>query len=208
MRKNGALFLVLAMTVLATSGCAENPVKETMALFETKPPVELISYRDPYFPQTIGMAFDECVYRHDLGGDLHMIARRSRPGPAADSGPIEEFVYVHVFWQPNTGRTIARSSTSNAIIRYVVIDDSGAAAYSGTGFVYPKSRLDGQLTVRIESSGLALTAKTHDAKDTLGTIKLTGSLVAREEAQRTVGLQREIDLDLAAPSQNADKSVR
>lgn len=156
--------------------------------------VELVSYSDPQAPQSYHVDFETCGYRIAGGDDLH-IAGRTHPVPqSTGDDAVSEYLHVHLYWKPNPGKTFANSSTTNATLRYVVATADGAAVYAGTGFAYPKQRRDGRLQVNIESARLHLESSRGDVPDFLGNAKLTGTLVAADDAHTTAQIVREIEL--------------
>ena len=156
--------------------------------------IELISYKDPYFPEPYTVVFDECAYRQDADGDLHIVGRASVEPDDYQAGPLTQLIYVHVFWQPKPGVTFANATTTTAIIRYVIVSADGTATYSGTGFTCPKSRKGRQLQVPIEAANLRLESRFGDAPEWLGDARLSGVLWAEEDAHTAVDLMRALEL--------------
>lgn len=68
--------LVVPLLVLLLWGCAASEVR-------------LVSYLDPYFPETYELRFDEVVYWQSATGDLHIVAVRVPPGRRGAT-PAEE----------------------------------------------------------------------------------------------------------------------
>jgi hypothetical protein len=102
-----------------------------------------------------------------------------------------------MYWKPKPGKTYAESSTTNAVLRYVVASHDGVVTYGGTGFVYPKRGHDGRLRVSIESARLQLDSLDGEVPDFLGQASLTGKLVAADDAGSAARMVREMELLLA-----------
>lgn len=179
----GTLWTTLALLAGVQAGCGLS----TSTL-------ELKSYRDPYFPEHYQVEFADCVYRVAPGGDIHVVGHTERSEADAPADPLTQSLHVHIYWQPHPGKTHAESSTSDAVLRYVVATDSGVAVYSGTGFAYPKSRRDGRIEVRIESARLRLESQSGDVPDVLGDTRVTGRLIATNDPAQAAALVRESEL--------------
>ena len=156
--------------------------------------IELISYKDPYFPEPYTVVFDECAYRQDADGDLHIVGRTSVEPDDYQAGSLTQLIYVHVFWQPKPGVTFANATTTTAIIRYVIVSAEGTTTYSGTGFTCPKGRRGRKLKVPIETANLRLESHFGDAPELLGDARLSGVLWAEENAHAAVDLMRTLEL--------------
>jgi hypothetical protein len=163
---------------------------------QSKPAIELVSYKDPYFPEHVSANFPTIVYRRDAGGDLHVVAQRTTPSGGEAGSELTELLYVHVFWMPRPGKTHSDSSASNAVLRYVVRSEPGAVVYIGTGFVYPTLRRNGELVARVESAELRLESRAGSPSDFLGDLRLTGELAARDAPGEALALIREMNLEV------------
>ena len=163
--------------------------------------IELVSYKDPYFPEVYTVEFSECAYQVDAGGDYHFVGRTTREPEDGASGPITQLLYVHVFWKPRPGKTFTDKTNNDATIRYAIITDSGVAVYAGTGFVYPKrKRFGSDVVARLERARLRLESLVGQAPELLGDARLTGKLVANQDANLTVDVRRELELHAAGAS--------
>lgn len=161
--------------------------------------LELVSYKDPYFPERYTLVLDECAYDVDAGGDYHIVGRSSdQPDP--DAGPVEQLLHVHLFWRPRPGKTHDNPTSVDAVIRYVIATHDGLAVYSGTGFIYPKrDRVSDTIRAAVENARLRLVEQRGQPPDLLGEARLTGTLAARDDANAAVNLMRTLDL-LTAPA--------
>jgi hypothetical protein len=163
--------------------------------------LDLTSYKDPYFPETYHVEFDECAYYAGPSGDYHIVGRARHIPEENSGGEITQLMHVHLFWHPRPGKTFANSSTVDATIRYAILTGQGAAVYAGTGFVYAsKRRLSDKLAVEIENARLRLEVVEGDAPDLLGAARVVGELVAKEDATMAADLRRELEL-LASPDE-------
>jgi hypothetical protein len=160
--------------------------------------VKLVSYRDPYFPETYRVKFQQCAFRSDASNDVHIAARAVSNADSPDD-QITQYLHVHMFWQPRPGRTAVEDTMTDATIRYVVVTRTGTAVYAGTGFVFPK-REGKSLIAAIESANLRLLTRVGEVPELLGDARLTGKLVARQDEHATVDTVRELDLRAAGPS--------
>lgn len=154
--------------------------------------VELRSFRDPYFPEPYQLDLPGCVYRLDAGRDIHVAGKtHSADGP---HGSVTQYLHVHIYWKPNPGKTPADDSTSNALVRYVVVTPKGAAEYLGTGFAYPAGKPGKRLTVKLESVYLRPELVEGEVPDLLGQTHLSGQLVANCQPTAAAQLIRESEL--------------
>jgi len=155
--------------------------------------LRLASYKDPYFPERFQMTPDECVFRRDPSGDVQIAGRASYVGP--DGARIEQIFHIHVFWTPRPGKTFDNPTSTNATIQYLVETPGGTVVYSGAGFAYArKKRFRHDLYISVESGRLAPSFHRGEAPDLLAQTRITGELVAREDAARTVELRRDLSL--------------
>lgn len=155
--------------------------------------LELVSYKDPYSPETYVLALDECAYYVDPGGDYHLLGRASEDDGDGDSA--DHLLHVHLFWKPRPGKTFDNETSIDATIRYAIVTSNGASVYAGTGFVYPKKRRMGdQITAEIEVARLRLVSQTGDVPEILGDSRVSGTLAAENNAGLAIDLLREIDV--------------
>lgn len=155
--------------------------------------VKIKSYKDPYFPETYGVNFDECVFRTDAGGDYHLVALAIRQ--TEGGGEIRQYLDVHVYWKPVPGKTPSNPSTLDATLCYTIQSPSGVAIYRGSGFVYlKKRRWSDKLIGALESGSLRLDTQIGGTAEFIGDSTITGTLIARPDSNRAVDLMREIEI--------------
>lgn len=153
--------------------------------------VEVVSYRDPYFPETFVMRPTTCTYRTDTGGDVHILASAQHN----DAEQVRnEYLHVRIYWQPRLGTTWADSSTSNALLEYAVAEADGLAIYRGTGFVFAEQLRDGRIEANIESARLQLDRTQGNLPDFLGAAALSGHLLAKHDDYAAAQTLREMEL--------------
>ena len=161
--------------------------------------LQLTSYKDPYFPEIYDVQLADCAYYVGPGGDYH-IAGRALHEPEDGGSSIAQLVHVHMFWKPWPGKTFDNPSTVDAIIRYAIVTDRGAAIYAGTGFVFSrKRRMSDDVVVEIEAARLQLESETGDPPELLGSARLAGKLVAKDNPSLAVDLRRQLDLRAGPP---------
>ena len=174
--------LVLVLPIAAQLGC-RGPVST----------VQFVSYKDAYFPETYRVVLPGCAYWIDAGHDIHVVGRADRPD-SDGKGPVRQYLHVCIYWKPHPGKTHADSSTSDALLRYVVAGDNGVAVYTGTGFAFPKEQRGGRLEVDIESARLRLESLSGDLPDVLGDAHVTGKLIVDKDPGKAAQLIRESEL--------------
>lgn len=157
--------------------------------------LKLTSYKDPYFPETYEVELTQCAYYVDPGGDYHIVGRATHTPQDGTGGTIAQLLHVHLFWRPRPGKTFDNPSAVDATIRYAIVTKQGAALYCGTGFVYPQMRrLSDDVLVKIEVARLRPEAQVGEPPELLGPARLSGKLVAAEDASLAVDLRRQLDL--------------
>jgi hypothetical protein len=180
--------LALLMSVLFLSACA----RPTASL-------QLTSYKDPYFPETYDVKLADCAYYVGPGGDYHIAGRASHT-PDDGGGAITQLLHVHMFWKPWPGKTFDNPTTVDATIRYAIVTERGAAVYSGTGFVYPKKRrFSDDVIAKVEVARLSLESESGDPPELLGSARLAGKLMAKDDASLALDIRRQLDLRAGSP---------
>lgn len=161
--------------------------------------LELISLKDPYFPEKYTVSLDRCVYRQTPGGDVDIVGHMQRVA-SGETAAGEQYVHIHLFWTPRPGKTFDNPSSVDAVVRYLVVTPSGVTSYSGAGFAFPQRRsLGSDLVVRLESARLRPETETESENEILGEARVTGRLIARRDDQVAVDLMREAELVVAQP---------
>lgn len=179
---------LLGLVALATTGCIR-PSR-----------LDLVSFKDPYFPEKFTLSLDQCVYREAPGGDFDIVGHAERP--AVDNTPAsEQFLHIHLFWKPRPGKTYDNPSSVDAIVRYTIVTPNGTRIYSGAGYAYPeRPRFGPDLLVKLESARLRPADGAADAPDEiLGETRATGTLAVTRDDQAAVDLIREAELVANTP---------
>ena len=178
--------LCLGLAVGLAAGCAvgcQGPVSR----------LELASYADPYFPEHSTVEFQNCAYRIDAGGDIHIVGRHDTQ---AESGRVtmRQNLHVDIYWKPYPGRTPVDPTMTDALVRYVVATPEGVATYAGTGFVFPKTTPGRTIEVDLESARLRLETTTGSLGDVLGETHVTGKLAAKHDPGTAAKLSHDLEL--------------
>ncbi|MCP4758196.1 MAG: hypothetical protein GY894_09050 [Planctomycetes bacterium] len=88
-----------------------------------------------------------------------------------DSGQI---LHVEMLFPPMPGETPIDSDATNLSIRYILISNGEVGIYEGGGFGYPiGGHESGNMSLRVEPSGLVLTEATEGFVDLLSPARLT-----------------------------------
>lgn len=157
--------------------------------------VELKSYKDAYFPENHAIAFDECVFRKDAGGDFVVVGYLGAWQPPDLDHPVEQWLEIRTFWQPKPGKTRDNPTGTSATLRLILSDASGRVVYSGAGFVYPSTvRFSKKMQFSIEGAELSPESTTGDTREFLGDIRINGKITAEADEYRAVDLSRQVDL--------------
>lgn len=158
-----------------------------------RPRVELVSYDDPYFPETFTVDLGTCVYRRDAAGDYHVAGIQTRAGEDGAS-EVRQYLCIRMFWHPRPGKTGDDPTTANATVRYAIVTQAGVAVYEGTAYAYPhRRRWDDRVRIDIEGGHLRLVSAVGDAPDLLGQARIRGRLFARANSGRTVEYMNMVD---------------
>ncbi len=156
--------------------------------------VRLISYKDPYFPERVEVRLSDCAYWTDPGGDIHAAARA---GSLVAGQAVTHYLHVHIFWHPRPGKTWADQTTTDALLRYVVVAPDGVLVYCGTGFALPRKKLGRELRIDLELARLKLDSRSGELADIFGDFRLSGTLHARHAPAAAANLIREAELAAA-----------
>jgi hypothetical protein len=176
---------VVGLFVLLSLGGCKRPIGE----------LELTAYKDPVSPQTFDVKLWEGAYYVEPGGDYHIVGRSvHQPAGGAGTGEITQLVHIHMFWRPRPGKTFANSSMIDAVLRYAIVTDQGAALYDGTACVFVKKTYGGKLKITLEGGRLQLSAQDGTAPEILGAARVEGELTAGPDSSLALQLRREIDL--------------
>lgn len=160
----------------------------------------LTSYRDPYFPESYELHPDTCVYRKDRSGDYHVLAHSVHAAEGESTQPVEQWMHVHVYWRPRPGKTVDDPSSLDATLTYVVSSGDTKSSYSGSAFAYPdKARYSDDLILSIEGARMT-PASAPPTGELLGATRVVGKVRAQSDATRSVDLQRQMQLMMAAMS--------
>lgn len=170
--------LTLAAAAGFCAGCAQSAVT-------------FVSYKDPYFPEPYRVAFKDCAYWIDAGGDIHAVGRATQE---TESGTLTQYLHVRLFWRPKPGKTFTNSTATDATLRYVVAGDNGTVTYAGTGFAFPKQKFGGAMEFGIESGYLRIESHTGEVPDLFGDTRLSGTFVAHKDAGTAANMIRDAQL--------------
>ena len=162
--------------------------------------ISIVSFADPYFPETSNIEMGRACYHADPSGDIHLACQTT--GKAESNDQSAAFLRVHVYWRPKPGKTHDDPTSADATIRYLVLTPQGARLYTGSAFVFPQIQRSGLLTARIESARLRPASTEGQAPDSLGEAKLSGVLTARPDRSGTIELAGE--MNRAAPQVQPD----
>lgn len=176
------MLVMIGGVAIAASGCiASSSV------------VHLTSYKDPYFPESYDVTLSTCAFDEGPTGDLEVVGHVD-DARVADM-PLGQYLHVHVYWKPRPGRTFVNSSTANAVLRYLVVAENGAALYSGTGFAYLRKRKHDQpLRLELESGRLGLEWRDGELPDFLGKASITAEMRAADDPATAAAILREMEL--------------
>ena len=127
--------------------------------------LQITSYRDPYFPESFRVVFDQAAYRVDPGGD-HQIVARSTRSDAAAAGRSSSFCMC-TSSETRPGKT--HDDASGVDAHAVVVASTPARVFSDR-FVY--LRATGVAVAEIES-GRCIGARVGNLPEVLST-RVTG----------------------------------
>ncbi|MGE3181912.1 MAG: hypothetical protein AB7N71_09795 [Phycisphaerae bacterium] len=152
----------------------------------------MISYQDPYFPETRNLNFRRVFFYEGHTGDRHVVAD-SRSADGAETESSVQMLHLHLIWKPRPGRTYANRTTSDATFVFVTTNPQATVAYEGTGFVYPEIQRDGTLRLKIENGRLRPKMVSGTSGDAIADLRIVGELFAQENRAETINLRRWVD---------------
>lgn len=155
--------------------------------------VQLISLKDPYFPEKIEFFAQECVHHVEPGRDVRVMAHHEGAlGEVADG--TQQWLELRLFWRPNANTTPVNNSSIDVTMRLVVASDEGVLVYSGTGWVYPDDvRFNKPQKLRIETGRLTLETRSGSLTDFLGNARVQGTLHSKPDDAAAIGLLRDME---------------
>lgn len=180
---------MLGLAVLALIGAAGCGARSQL---------RITSYIDPPFPENYSFEPTECAQWIDAGGDLHIVATATRLGSGSAAKAITQILHIQMYWKPYPGKTPANRTATDATLRYVVFTPEGAAAYTGTGFVYATQPRFGPLKVDLERAELRPAEHTADFTDILGEMHVAGRLRPAKNQNRAIAMIRQADVAVAS----------
>lgn len=152
--------------------------------------IQAISLSDE--PVVLSANFTTAYYAHDPTGEATFMLC-DVPLDKLLSGEIDsgQILHVDVIWLPKAGMTPMDPSSTNAIIRYVVIANGEVGVYGGAGFALPNNDPGvSALTLTIRDASIQLLEATPGFADLLSPGQITGTLTATHNAQRTQQMRR------------------
>jgi len=93
-----------------------------------------------------------------------------------ENGDIQngQILHIEMLFPPRAGETPIDPAATNLSLRYIVISNNEVGVYEGGGFGYPiGGHEDGEMSLRVEPSGLALAEKTDGFVDLLSPATLS-----------------------------------
>jgi hypothetical protein len=104
-----------------------------------------------------------------------------------DAGRLSGNVtHIHLFFNPEPGRTPLDASASNTTIRHIVFVNDQLGVYGGGGLLRPSSVSgDSRVTASIRGASMRLLDATPGFIDRLGSADLVGSLSATRDDEAT-----------------------
>lgn len=169
--------LIIAMLVLVTvAGCASWRVSGSLR-------AESLG-DDPVY---LDGSYQTAVYA-DLNSPETSFFLTDIPIDDLLAGNLTTGVVVHVdlLWQPVAGKTPMDRSATNVSVRYIVFADGEVGIYGGAGFAMPKGKPGkGSMSLALRDASITLLDSTDGFVDLLSPARLTGSLTAGLDEQRS-----------------------
>ena len=95
-------------------------------------------------------------------------------------------VHFDLLWEPTAGKTPMDSSATNVTVRYIVFANGEMGIYGGAGFAMPKGKAgEGSMTLTLRDASMMLLDSTDGFVDLLSPARLTGTLTAGFDEQRS-----------------------
>lgn len=101
------------------------------------------------------------------------------PLEAILEGGVQEgqFLHCQLIWLPKPGMTPVDPTSTNVVLRYVVVSEGQVGVYGGGGFAWPRGKPgSAPMSLVVRGSSLALVACTEGFVDPLTPARLTGTI--------------------------------
>lgn len=104
-----------------------------------------------------------------------------------DAGHVSgNITHIHLFFNPEPGRTPLDASASNTTIRHIIFVNEQLGVYGGGGLLRPSSTTgDSRVSASIRGASMRLLDATPGFIDRLGSADLVGSISARRDDEAT-----------------------
>jgi len=106
---------------------------------------------------------------------------------------------IDMFLRPKAGATPIEGTATNATFRHVIfVNDDLVGIYGGGGFVYPTSKPSADsFSGEIFNSTLQIIQKSDDFVDRLGSLEITGSVMATRKEEEVTEMAYQINTEVS-----------
>lgn len=183
--RSAAVFVIIPVAVAAMlSGCG----RPRLGFDRGGGQLQITSHLDQRAALRGG--FQTGMYRLDGANKLTMLLLDGPPESPSQA------VTIRMLWQPRAGHTPVQETATNATVHYVIFTgeaDTQVGIYSGAGYFYPQSALDGSpMRGAIWQATLQLDVSSEGFRDLLGSAILKGNVKAQRDDLRTSRTLRRI----------------
>ncbi len=175
-RLTGPVIALGLILLSAAAGCSHGRVQGTLRAESLGDDPVYLAERYPISVFAESESTETLIYLADMPLDDLLTGR-------VTNGVV---VHLDLLWNPKAGQTPMDPAATNISIRYIVFAEGEVGVYGGAGFARPRGKIDGdKLTLVLKDASLTLLDSTDGFVDMLSPARLTGSLTARLDDQRT-----------------------
>ena len=100
---------------------------------------------------------------------------------AKGNSPNGQIVHLQVLWNPVAGKTPLASTSTNLVIRHIIIADGEVGVYGGGGYCWSKGSPSEGMKLDIEEATIAIQDRSPGFSDLLTPATMTGDLTSRPD---------------------------
>ena len=100
---------------------------------------------------------------------------------ARGNSPDGQIVHLQVLWNPVAGKTPLASTSTNLVIKHIIIADGEVGVYGGGGYCWSKGSPSEGMSLDIEDATIAMQNRSPGFLDLLTPATMSGNLTSRPD---------------------------
>ena len=95
--------------------------------------------------------------------------------------PDGQIIQLQVLWIPVAGKTPLASTSTNLVIKHIIISDGEVGVYGGGGYCWPTGSPNKGMKLKIEQATIALQSQSSGFFDLLTPATMSGAVTSRSD---------------------------